>query len=63
MSIQPKAKSAIALAIWAEGVIGGSYCLRGDRTFAASADIGYATERARWSLGLGVRSAITLQYQ
>jgi hypothetical protein len=29
-----------------------------DRSFAASADIGYATRRARWNLGLGLRSAI-----
>ncbi len=29
-----------------------------DRSLAASAAIGYATERARWNLGLGLRSAI-----
>ncbi|MBW4649420.1 MAG: hypothetical protein KME06_12150 [Kastovskya adunca ATA6-11-RM4] len=34
--------------------------LKCDRSFAASAGIGYATRRARWNLGLGLRSAIML---
>ncbi len=34
-----------------------------DRSFAASAAIGYATRRARWNLGLGSSSAIAFQHQ